>query len=454
MEQLRRQTQLPLVFKGAVAAAADVSSGDGVVEKNKKKSKKKKKNKNKKDKKNHSVSLVSSEGVAQFMASAQSAPPTPRHASDVRWGLVVPVNWDTGPGGNESWDQATLQIGFNQSARHRNHRVCTIEMWVMCDSEEEAMNEVILVARGAGSQSIEHSAAANVARVHIQERDDDNDEDKKPSSRDDSSTVAMVIDAGVEGKKVKEAVASSVAKDMPWQWCLSLRPASETNALSKRLVFRTSGAADNIIEQPAPADPTSSDDEDANANADTAPVVVPHRWYHVCVVIDANRSNGSTHGKGEPASAFVSMYLNGRLASSGNVVEPKCAANITDATDPSLGLFVFPNATGWRLTEFRMWAAARPQHEVDAGKEWTLKLAKKTRGGKKRGGGLFKGVTIKAAVKPSATTTVSGGRSGRSGPLEVNSPEPGVSAPPELAKISLGGPAAPLGGGRRRRRKG
>ena len=118
------------------------------------------------------------------------------------------------------------------------------------------------------------------------------------------------------------------------------------------------------------------------------------------------------------------------------------ASEVSVATDPSLGLFVFPNATGWRMTEFRMWAAARPQHEIDAVKDWTLKLAK-TRGGKKRGGGLFQGVTIKAASKSVAAKSGDG-----QGTSKVQNPGLGLAPPKKLS--ALGGPAP---SGRRRRKK-
>ena len=410
MEQIRRQTQLPLLIKG-IENGTQLEKGETAVltKKERKKLKKRKKKKHESD----AAMNVNSVAISLFNSSARSASMPPRCAKDVCWGLIVPVNWETGQNVDDAWDQGTLQLGFNQGKHHRNHCVCTIEMWMKCDVEH-VDKEVVILARGAGSQSVAHSAEST-AKLHS---------------------------AGTSGEMENSGqIIPSPAASIPWQWSLCLMPKMKS-CVGQHLMFRTSGKTENEIEQQIQSHANSLDHEDTSSTAQTAPAVVPHRWYHVCLVIDANRSSGN-RARSENTTGFVSIYLNGKLATSGNVAEPTV---LSDAADHSLGLFVFPNAIGWRLTELRVWAASRPQHEVDAGKEWTLKLAKKSRSGKKRGAALFKGVTIKAATKSSTLS-----KDNPSG-LKIGAPSISMPSQPD-SKLSIGGPGSNHTGRRRRRKK-
>jgi|TARA_B110000208_G_C11536986_1_gene346500 hypothetical protein len=108
-----------------------------------------------------------------------------------------------------------------------------------------------------------------------------------------------------------------------------------------------------------------------------------------------------------------------------------------------------------------VWAQARPQHDIDATKDWTLKIAKKTRAGKKRGAGLFKGVKIKELgggskkeiFGPRSNTAVVTTSTTSMGETKVSSSStlvPPTKAGPKIPGI--GGPP-PSGNSRRRNKK-
>ena len=90
----------------------------------------------------------------------------------------------------------------------------------------------------------------------------------------------------------------------------------------------------------------------------------------------------------------------------------------------------------------------RPQYDIDALKDWTLKMAKRTRGGKKRGAGMFKGVKIKALSNTEGNSAkfalALGG--GASNSVKVD------SAPPMAPPMALSMALPKVTGGRRKRK--
>ena len=59
----------------------------------------------------------------------------PKGAADVIWGLRLMIA-----------DQITLQLGFHQTLRHRNHRFATYELWIRKNTNEES----VILGLGAG----------------------------------------------------------------------------------------------------------------------------------------------------------------------------------------------------------------------------------------------------------------------------------------------------------------
>ena len=59
----------------------------------------------------------------------------PKGAADVIWGLRLMIA-----------DQITLQLGFHQALRHRNHRFATYELWIRKNTNEES----VILGLGAG----------------------------------------------------------------------------------------------------------------------------------------------------------------------------------------------------------------------------------------------------------------------------------------------------------------
>ena len=108
----------------------------------------------------------------------------------------------------------------------------------------------------------------------------------------------------------------------------------------------------------------------------------------------------------------------------------------------------------FRATEIRCWALAKPQHDIDALKDWTLKMAKKSRGGKKRGGGFV--IKIKALDN---TTTSGGGGGGGGGGGEtkgagkemLNVPSKEIAG--DASSTTIKGINSSAGGRRRRKKK-
>ena len=165
-----------------------------------------------------------------------------------------------------------------------------------------------------------------------------------------------------------------------------------------------------------------------------AGLIQPNKWYHVAMTLDNNQGDGN--GK-------VVLLVNGKVVAQG--VAPTPDAGEKENLRDDCGLFVVPNVELLQVTEIRVWALARPQHDIDATKDWTLKMAKKARGGKKRGASIFKGVKIKKLSSVVARQDAAAG-----GTKDFTmSPSSLSLAAPVVVPRGIGGPP-PSGGGRRR----
>ncbi len=442
MEQLKRQTQLALVVAGR--------AGSGIKNKQQKNKNKKKKKKNKKKKGDGVDSEDDADDeddengdgeeatVARVLAAAAAAPALPTCASAVVWGMCMPVNWETA---NE-WDQQTMQLGFNQGRRHRNHKAMTVEMWLWYDppdgsGEDGADTNVVLLARGAGNP-VAVRAAQGTARRHERGVVRQGKEEKEEGAAAAEAKEGQEIGAGgMEDEAAEEEDEAGVA--LPWQWCLSMRAGGSRGAGEHYLDFRTSAGPDAAVRQPVRAasggEGGGADDGDGG---DGAAPFVPRRWHHVAVTIDANRTTTAGGGAG---GGHVSLYLNGKVVASGDVRGPASPASETQNQRDSCALYLLPNApAGFQATEVRVWAMSRAQHDLDAQKDWTLKLAKKKRGGG-GGGGLFKGIKIKSAGSAPKAGAVGGGG--------ISLAAPGLAGPGG----GIGGPPLPGNGTSRRKRK-
>ena len=101
----------------------------------------------------------------------------------------------------------------------------------------------------------------------------------------------------------------------------------------------------------------------------------------------------------------------------------------------------------FRATEIRCWALAKPQHDIDALKDWTLKMAKKSRGGKKRGGGFV----IKIKALDNTSTSGGGGETKGAGKEMLNVPSKEIAG--DASSTTIKGINSSAGGRRRRKKK-
>ena len=406
MEQLRKQTQHSLCCHAAEKTNGS-SSSSSKREAKKKKSKKKKSEKSQKDQKK--------DEAKEIIAKARSILSL-NTAKNIYWGMIVPINWI---GQNDAWNQQTLQLGYNQEKRHRNHRSMTFEMWLKSDCESiEDKKEIVLFARGVGGGTTVPFAAKYVSKVHAIDNEDENNNDNDNDNDNENSDTP---------EQKEKVVADTIAS--PFQWSLRLCPMVKLDGY--RLEFRTSSTDSVVQEIVVPNDKGEEEDQEKKTG-----ILKRKNWYHVAMTIDNNSADDTGR---------VTLLVNGKQVAQGNATSPINGGpeNLRD----DCGLFIMPNVELFRVTEIRLWAQARPQHDIDATKDWTLKMAKKTRGGKKRGAGLFKGVKIKALVTNDPKTNMLTSSVTKNASVMIT--KTSLSAPKKIQ--GLGGP--PPSGGRRRKKE-